>query len=382
MSKWKRKKIGDILTLEYGKPLDKSLRVDNGNYPAYGANGVKCRTNEYYCDKQTIIVGRKGSAGEIILTEEKFWPLDVTYFVTFDDSLYDLKFIFWLLKKLNLPSLATGVKPGINRNNVYNIEVEIPEIEEQKQIVARLDQAFSAIEKACETAEQNLRNAKELFDCYVVEVFSKIDSSWLHLKMSEVCVGTITDGTHQTPKYFDEGYIFLSSKNVTTGEIDWENVRYLDETQHIKMQKRLSPKLNDILLAKNGTTGVAAIVDREVVFDIYVSLALLRPSEMIEPRYLLHFVNSPLAKKQFDKRLKGIGVPNLHLKEIRDVVVSLPSSRESQQEIVAKIDMLLEHQKELQKIYYRKLQKLEELKASILQSALNGELTKSKGAAA
>ena len=65
---WTRYKIGDILTLEYGKPLDKAIRKEDGLYPAYGANGVKCRSDEYYFDKPTIIVGRKGSAGELTLT--------------------------------------------------------------------------------------------------------------------------------------------------------------------------------------------------------------------------------------------------------------------------------------------------------------------------
>jgi type I restriction enzyme, S subunit len=151
-----------------------------------------------------------------------------------------------------------------------------------------------------------------------------VREGWVEKRLSEVCEGKITDGTHQTPKYFDDGYTFLSSKNVANKVIDWEKVKYIDETQHIAMQKRLSPKKGDILLAKNGTTGVAAMVDRDEIFDIYVSLALLRPSEEVLPAYMLHFINSNLAKEQFNQRLKGAGVPNLHLKEIRDVVIPLP----------------------------------------------------------
>ena len=160
---------------------------------------------------------------------------------------------------------------------------------------------------------------------------------WEIRKLSEVC-STITDGTHQTPKYFDSGYIFLSSKNVKTGKIDWENVKYLDESQHVALSKRLKPQLNDILLAKNGTTGVAALVDKVEVFDIYVSLALLRPTSVINPRLLLYFINSPMAKSQFNKRLKGMGVPNLHLKEIREVQFPFPTKSTEQEEIVEVLD--------------------------------------------
>ena len=139
MGHWEQKKIGDFLTLEYGKPLEKSLRKAGGAYPVYGANGVKDWSDEFYYDKQTVIIGRKGSAGEITLSEEKFWPLDVTYFVRFDETEYDLKFVYFLLSQLDIPSLATGVKPGINRNNVYEITVSCPPINEQKRIVNILD---------------------------------------------------------------------------------------------------------------------------------------------------------------------------------------------------------------------------------------------------
>jgi len=67
---WEVKRLGEVLKLEYGKPLSDEKRTPDGLYPVYGANGEKGRTNEFYFDKQTIIVGRKGSAGEINLTEQ------------------------------------------------------------------------------------------------------------------------------------------------------------------------------------------------------------------------------------------------------------------------------------------------------------------------
>jgi type I restriction enzyme, S subunit len=126
---WEEKKLGEILRLEYGKPLPYSKRKSSGAYPVYGANGEKDRTDEYYCDKRSIIVGRKGSAGEVNLTENRFWPLDVTYFVTLDHEKYDLEFIFYLFTSLELSKLAKGVKPGINRNEVYAIDSFIRKFE-------------------------------------------------------------------------------------------------------------------------------------------------------------------------------------------------------------------------------------------------------------
>ena len=189
---------------------------------------------------------------------------------------------------------------------------------------------------------------------------------WKAKQLGEVCA-KITDGTHQTPKYFNEGVIFLSSKNVTSGKIDWDNIKYIDEKQHLEMHKRVAPKVNDILLAKNGTTGVAAMVDREVVFDIYVSLALLRPLEGLLPDYLLYFINSPLAKNQFNKRLKGIGVPNLHLEEIREVEIPLPPLPE-QKRIVAILDEAFSAIATAKQNAEKNLQNARELFESYLQS--------------
>lgn len=152
----------------------------------------------------------------------------------------------------------------------------------------------------------------------------EIPENWAWCRLEDGC-SLITDGTHQTPTYSETGFVFLSSKNVTSGKIDWENVKYIPENLHNILYARLAPQLNDILLAKNGTTGIGAIVDRECVFDIYVSLALLRPkTELLLTQYLLTAISSPFVKSQFNDSLKGIGVPNLHLEHIRKVWVALP----------------------------------------------------------
>ena len=140
------------------------------------------------------------------------------------------------------------------------------------------------------------------------------------MSIKSVCE-KITDGTHQTPTYSEKGYMFLSSKDVKTGHIDWGNIRYISQELHSELSRRVSPRRNDILLAKNGTTGIAALVETDQIFDIYVSLALLRPKQDINPIYLLSAINNDMTKRQFDAGLKGIGVPNLHLNVINQVKI-------------------------------------------------------------
>ena len=244
---------------------------------------------------------------------------------------------------------------------------------EQHRIVAILDEAFDGIATAKANAEKNLQNARALFESHLQRVFTERGEGWVEKKLQDVCA-KITDGTHQTPTYFDDGVIFLSSKNVTSGKIDWENIKYIDEKQHLEMHKRVAPRVGDILLAKNGTTGVAAIVDRDVVFDIYVSLALLRSLGEVLPRFLLYFINSPVAKHQFNKRLKGVGVPNLHLQEIREVVLGFPRDLSVQNRVAEQLDLLNDETKRLESLYQQKLSALDNLKKTLLHQAFSGQL--------
>ena len=286
-------------------------------------------------------------------------------------------YLFWWLKSIAhlIVQEGTGATvQGVKLPFIKSLEIPLPPLPEQKRIVAILDEAFAGIAAATANAEKNLANARELFEGYLETIFADEEEGWTTKRLQDICE-KITDGTHQTPTYFDNGIVFLSSRNVTSGKINWDNIKYIDQKQHLEMHKRLAPRMGDILLAKNGTTGVAAMVDRDIVFDIYVSLALLRPLKTIRPDLLLYFVNSPVAKRQFNKRLKGTGVPNLHLEEIREVLISFPISEAAQLALVAKLNDVSTNFRELEYNYQKKLLMLAELKQSILQKAFSGDLT-------
>jgi type I restriction enzyme, S subunit len=286
------------------------------------------------------------------------------------------KYLFYFLQANVdlLNALGTGATfKELSGGKLKEVKIPLAPRSEQQRIVELLDQAFEGIAKARANAEQNLQNARALFESHLQSVFTQHGEGWIEKRLKEVCE-KITDGTHQTPTYYESGVVFLSSRNVTSGKINWENIKYIDTQQHIQMHKRVAPRLNDILLAKNGTTGVAAMVDKDVVFDIYVSLALLRPLNMLLPNLLLYFINSPVAKLQFNKRLKGTGVPNLHLEEIREVVISYPKELAEQEKLIKHLDILSSQVKRLEALYQRKIACLDELKKSLLQQAFAGEL--------
>ena len=163
---YEMKKIDRILTLEYGISLSEKKRI-SGDFPVYGSNGVVGSHNEFLVNAPCIIVGRKGSAGEVNWSDKNCTPIDTTFYVKLlDETATDLRFIYHMLKLLNLPSLKAGSGPGgINRNNVYSLQIPVPPLDIQKRLVveteqseAKIIQAQVLIDKATEHKNAILRN--------------------------------------------------------------------------------------------------------------------------------------------------------------------------------------------------------------------------------
>lgn len=209
--------------------------------------------------------------------------------------------------------------------------------------------------------------------CIAEEIPFELPKGWAWSRLQSI-TSILTDGTHKTPTYSEKGYTFLSSKNVTSGKIDWNNIMYIPETLHQELYTRLAPKIGDILLAKNGTTGVATIVDREEVFDIYVSLALIRVVEnIVDPTYVLRAIGSSYIQDYFNGSLKGIGVPNLHLEHIRKALIPIPPYAE-QDRIISRADMLLPLVEQITIDETELYNLVSKTKSKILDLAIRGQL--------
>ena len=233
-----------------------------------------------------------------------------------------------LYSKPRLVAIANApVVPIINKTQFGEFIVNIEEDKtKQAEVVSILDKLAGIIE----FRKSELESFDDLIKARFVELFGTLndnENGFDVVTIEEVC-SLIKDGTHQTPQYTEdreEGYKFLSSKDVMSQKIDWTDIKYIPAELHEKLYATIKPQRNDILMSKNGVNyGVAAVNDTDEVFDIYVSLALLRPKEMIDPVFFRCVINNPETKRQFDSSIKGIGVPNLHLGEIKKTKIFLP----------------------------------------------------------
>jgi type I restriction enzyme, S subunit len=372
---WEVKKLGEIIKLEYGKPLPKEKRKPDGEYPVYGANGEKNRTDHYYYDKKSIIVGRKGSAGAINLTEEKFWPLDVTYYVVIDEEFYDLMFIYYLLSSLDLPKLAKGVKPGINRNEVYSIDVKVPPLSEQQLIVKHIEEALVAIDRAKENTEKNLQNTKDIFESFLQNIFANPGEDWKRVNIEDVCESIIdcinkTAPTVEVPTPFK----MIRTSNVKNGQVNLDSVKFVTEDTFKLWTRRQIPIHGDVLLTREAPLGQVGMIQTDDHVFLGQRIVSYRVnSSMLNNRYLLYAFQSYDLQQQIQSLASGSTVKHMRVPDSKKLQLYIPPLQE-QQRIIEKIKNLLAETKKLEEIYQQKMTNLDELKKSILQKALNGEL--------
>jgi len=131
---WETKRLGDLFSLQYGKPMKESDRVESGVIPVYGSNGVVGYTFTELTSCPTIIVGRKGAAGSVHHSPTGCWPIDTTFYIEFDDYTESL-FYYYLLQCAGLDRIKSdSAVPGLNRADAYALMITVPSKEERIQI--------------------------------------------------------------------------------------------------------------------------------------------------------------------------------------------------------------------------------------------------------
>jgi type I restriction enzyme, S subunit len=135
----------------------------------------------------------------------------------------------------------------------------------------------------------------------------------------------VIDGTHYTPQYTDSsGVLFLMARNVRPFEINLNQVAYISREEHQRII-RCKPEPGDVLVTKDGTIGVAAVVPTHLPeFNIFVSLMKLRPKSTVSPHYLAAFINSKLGQLQIEQQIKGSSIIHIHLEDIKRIKIPIP----------------------------------------------------------
>jgi type I restriction enzyme S subunit len=200
-----------------------------------------------------------------------------------------------------------------------------------------------------------------------------LPEGWVWTRMEEISE-KITDGTHSTPTYVDNGIPFISVKDVFGGGINFDNRKYIPEKEHNDLIKRCHPEYRDILITKSGTIGRTAVVKTKKPFSLFVSVALIKPSKkFIDSDFIAFSLENYINSIDIQQSVKGGVIKNLHVEDLKEITIPLSSTAE-QEKIVREIESRLSIADNMEKVAEQSLKQSERLRQSILKRAFEGKL--------
>jgi type I restriction enzyme, S subunit len=430
---WKMSQIGDLVEVKYGKGLLKGSRNPKG-VPVYGSNGIIGQHEIPLTKGATIIVGRKGTVGAVHLSEVPCWPIDTTYFI---DEFKDLdpKFFLYVLRSKSLSSLDTSTAiPGLNREELYKQEIPVPPFEEQKRIVAKIEELLPKIN----AVRERLIRVKEIMKRFRQSVLSaacsgRLSEDWRNLipvaeleKTSDATqdmekrkagkgragrlwgAGVIPDLTEEelnslpatwtwvtvrdlgdnpedavqvgpmsmrSRDFTDFGVPVLNVGCVQWGHFDESKLDHMPQSLAAKFQRyRISR--GDILFTRSGTVGRCSIAT-EAQEGYLMTFHLLRvrtAHKKCLPEYLqIVFQGAPHIHRQTEEGAIGSTRAGFNTNLLAGLSVPLPPLLE-QREIVRRVESLLAVSGNVEKRIDAELSRTEKMTQAILAKAFRGEL--------
>lgn len=386
MKNWEVKTLGDIGKVSMCKRVFKEDTLPTGDIPFYkiGTFGkepnayiTKERYDEFrrkfsFPKKGDILISASGTIGRCVRYdgEPAYFQDSNIVWIDNDEKNVLNSFLYRFYEVCNWGSTKGATIARLYNSNLKQIEIAYPKsLHEQQRIVAILDEVFEAIAKAKANTEQNLKNAKELFDVYLHKFYTSKEEGWEEKKLKEVA--EYFNGLTYSPKNVsNEGIIVLRSSNVQNDVLDFKDIVRVN----LNVKEKIIVKEGDILMcSRNGSarlvgkTATIKNLNEEMTFGTFMMIV----RSQYNP-YLSWFFKST----DFRNQIKGGG--NTMINQITrymldDVVISFPPI-EKQNEVVQKLNALHLEIKKLEAIYQQKINDLEELKKSVLQKAFAGEL--------
>ena len=379
---WCIAKLGEIIELKYGKSLPAKTRNGEGS-PVYGSNGIIGFHSEPLLKGESIIVGRKGSFGEVQLSKIPCFPIDTTYFV---DEFFGqpIKYWYYQLKDLPLTSLnrSTAI-PGLNREDAYAQQIVLPPLAEQTVIAKTLDTLLAqvdniktrldAIPKILKTFRQSVLAAA---------VSGKLTEEWRgeneYGGWKQVTLGEVGRGFNygSSTKSQKEGDVpVLRMGNLQSGKLDWGNLVYTSDPGEIEKYLLES---GDVLFNRTNSpelVGKTSIYrgERKSIYAGY--LIRVKGSDELNAEFLNILLNSPDAKDYcMAVKSDGVSQSNINAQKLRAFSFRNPSIEE-QSQIVHRVEELFAFADQIENQVKNAQGRVNNLTQSILAKAFRGELT-------
>ncbi len=301
------------------------------------------------------------------------------------ESLLSQKYLYYFLHQM-IPAfrkISQGTAQKVLRKNqLQNLEIPFPPLEEQRRIVSILDEAFAKIKQSANRVQTKLDDVNDLLQS-VFSAITEDSSTWENKTVEELLFsekGSIRTGPFGSQllhsEFVDEGIAVLGIDNAVNNEFRWGKRRFITEEKYSQLS-RYTVKPGDVIITIMGTCGRCAIIPDDIPTAINTKhlCCITLDTNKCLPEYLhAYFLHHPLSLEYLKKMAKGSVMDGLNMGIIRKLPVLLPTKSE-QREIIEKLNMVSNEIKKLEDTYQTELESLTELEQSMLQEAFTGKLT-------
>lgn len=251
-------RFADVLTIVNGRN-QKKVENPNGRYPIYGSGGVMGYADDYICEGNTVVIGRKGSINNPIFVETPFWNVDTAFGLCADPTKLSAKYLYYFCEKFDFEQLNTTVTiPSLTKTNLLNVQIPLPALDEQYRIVAVLDKVSGLIAKC----QVQLDKLNLLVKARFAEIFD----------LNNCNFGLLRDNTEfidyrgHTPTLSTDGKIrMVNAKSVGKGVFKYID-EFVSEETYTRWMRRGFACPGDVLFVTEGHTfGNVCQVPKELV---------------------------------------------------------------------------------------------------------------------
>ena len=384
--RWETHRLENVLDMYQPKTLAKK-HFKNGPFKVYGANGIIGAHDEFNHEEREVVLGCRGSCGEVHLTEPHSWINgNAMVMRPKDSSQLSQEFLFKALEGgVDTTKAITGsAQPQITRKSLNPLCIPIPPLEEQKRIVEVLDVAFAAIDKAKANIERNLTNARELVQSKIEnDLTLSAGSESVHSLSRLLDFGWIVshqDGNHgssypRKAEFVGSGVQYISASCIENGQVNFEKAKHLTEERAKGLTKGVAQS-GDVLFAHNATVGPVALLEtkkEKVILGTSLTYYRCNPEFLFAP-YLLHFMRSRAFVRQYESVMRQSTRNQVPITKQRLFHFHIPSI-ETQKVLAKNWDVMHSELREYSAKLKSKFEVLEELRQSILEQAFEGKLT-------
>lgn len=315
----------DVLTIRNGRSQKKVLDP-RGKYPIYGSGGVMGYANDYLCEENTVVIGRKGSINSPIYVEEKFWNVDTAFGLCANEKLFP-KYLFYFCLKYNFEkhNKATTL-PSLTKSDLLKIKIPLPPLPEQQRIAELLDQA----DQLRRLHQEQLQAYDELAQSVFLDMFGdpvKNEKGWEVVTFLEVAekiqMGPFGSLLHKSD-YISDGVPIINPVHIVNGKLKLDSRFTISNEKANELSSYFLIK-GDVIIGRRGEMGRCAVIGDEESGSICGTGSIyIRLKENVLPVFASKVITSPSFKSLLESKAKGVTMLNLSRTIVKDLPIIVP----------------------------------------------------------